>query len=70
VPALDPSADALRDRYVLERELARRLWYTMPYVEGESLRDRLRREIQLPIEEATRLAREVADVAPGGRVGC
>jgi serine/threonine protein kinase len=29
-------------------------------VEGKSLRDRLRREIQLPIEEATRLAREVA----------
>jgi serine/threonine-protein kinase len=42
-------------------EAAGRLWYTMPYVEGESLGDRLRREIQLPIEEATRLAREVAD---------
>jgi serine/threonine-protein kinase len=37
------------------------LWYTMPYVEGESLRDRLRRESQLPVEEAVRLAREVAD---------
>ena len=37
------------------------LWYTMPYVEGESLRDRLRREGQLPIEDAVRLAREVAD---------
>ena len=37
------------------------LWYTMPYVEGESLRDRLRREGQLPVEEAVRLAREVAD---------
>src|SRR5205823_784528 len=30
----------------------RQLWYTMPYVEGQSLRDRLRREIQLPVEEA------------------
>ena len=37
------------------------LWYTMPYVEGESLRDRLRREGQLPLEEALRLAQEVAD---------
>jgi tetratricopeptide (TPR) repeat protein len=37
------------------------LWYTMPYVQGESLRDRLRRELQLPIEEAVRIAREVAE---------
>ncbi|HEX5576225.1 MAG TPA: serine/threonine-protein kinase, partial [Gemmatimonadales bacterium] len=37
------------------------LWYTMPYVEGESLRDRLRREVQLPIEDAVSVAREVAD---------
>ncbi|MGH7629938.1 MAG: protein kinase domain-containing protein [Gemmatimonadales bacterium] len=42
-------------------ETAGRLWYTMPYVEGESLRDRLRREIQLPVDEAVRLAAEVAD---------
>ena len=37
------------------------LWYTMPYVDGESLRDRLRREAPLPLEEALRIAREVAD---------
>jgi TolB-like protein/Flp pilus assembly protein TadD/predicted Ser/Thr protein kinase len=37
-----------------------RLWYTMPYVEGPSLRDRLREQAPLPIEEAIRLAREVA----------
>ncbi len=36
------------------------LWYSMPYVEGESLRDRLRREVQLPVDEAVRIAREVA----------
>ncbi len=36
------------------------LYYVMPYVEGESLRDRLNREKQLPIEEAVRLAAEVA----------
>ena len=32
----------------------------MPYVEGESLRDRLRRERQLPVEEALRITREAA----------
>jgi eukaryotic-like serine/threonine-protein kinase len=37
------------------------LYYVMPYVEGESLRDRLRREKQLPVEEAIRIAREIAD---------
>ena len=37
------------------------LWYAMPYVEGETLRGRLERETQLPIAEAVRLAREVAD---------
>ncbi len=35
-------------------------FYVMPYVEGESLRDRLRRETQLPIDDAVRIAREVA----------
>jgi tRNA A-37 threonylcarbamoyl transferase component Bud32/tetratricopeptide (TPR) repeat protein len=37
------------------------LYYVMPYVEGESLRDRLSREGQLPVEEAVRITREVAD---------
>jgi TolB-like protein/Flp pilus assembly protein TadD len=37
------------------------LWYTMPYVEGESLRERLLREGQLPVSEAVRIAREVAE---------
>src|SRR2546427_10562642 len=36
------------------------LYYVMPYVEGESLRDRLNREKQLPIEDAAQIAREVA----------
>src|SRR5687767_12997810 len=35
-------------------------WYVMPYVAGESLRARLGREGQLPVDEALRLAREVA----------
>jgi serine/threonine-protein kinase len=36
------------------------LWFTMPFVEGESLRDRLTRERQLPIADAVRITREVA----------
>ncbi|HXT47202.1 MAG TPA: serine/threonine-protein kinase, partial [Gemmatimonadaceae bacterium] len=36
------------------------LWFTMPYIEGESLRDRLRRERQLPIEDVVRITREIA----------
>src|SRR6266550_3778436 len=42
-------------------EAAGFLYYVMPYVEGESLRDRLVREPQLPVEEALIIAREVAD---------
>jgi serine/threonine-protein kinase len=37
------------------------LYYTMPLVEGESLRARLDREQQLPIDDALRLVGEVAD---------
>ncbi len=39
-------------------QAAGQLWFTMPYVRGESLRDRLRRDGQLPIEEALRIGRE------------
>jgi serine/threonine-protein kinase len=35
------------------------LFYVMPFVDGESLRDRLRREKQLPIDEAVRIAAAV-----------
>ena len=37
------------------------LWFAMPFVRGESLRDRLRRETQLPVGDALRIAREAAD---------
>ncbi len=37
------------------------LFYVMPFVEGESLRERLAREKQLPLDDALRIAREVAD---------
>jgi len=36
------------------------LYYVMPFVAGESLRDRLTRDKQLPVEEAVRIAKEVA----------
>ncbi len=37
------------------------LYYVMPYVEGESLRDRLDREPQLPVDDALQIAKEVAE---------
>jgi len=37
------------------------LYYVMPYVEGESLRDRLNREKQIPLDDAVEITREVAD---------
>lgn len=37
------------------------LFYVMPFVRGESLRDRLEREGMLPIDEAIGLTREIAD---------
>jgi serine/threonine-protein kinase len=41
-------------------EAGGRLWFTMPYVQGESLRERLTRERQLPVDDALRVAREAA----------
>ncbi len=35
------------------------LYYVMPYVEGESLRDLITRERQLPVDQALQIAREV-----------
>lgn len=37
------------------------LFYTMPWVQGESLRQRLNREPQLPVDDTIQIAREVAD---------
>jgi serine/threonine protein kinase len=37
------------------------LWFTMPYIEGETLRSRLMREKQLPVEEALRITCEAAE---------
>lgn len=43
------------------------LFYVMPYLEGESVRDRLSREKQLPIEDAVKIAEAVA--SPPGHSG-
>ncbi|MBA3319197.1 MAG: protein kinase [Gemmatimonadales bacterium] len=48
LPLLDSGADGGR------------VWYVMPYVEGGSLRDQVRHEVQLGVDEAVRIAREVA----------
>ena len=41
------------------------LFYVMPYVEGETLRDRIDREKQLSVDEAVRIASAVASGGPG-----
>ena len=41
-------------------EIGGTAYYVMPFVEGESLRDRLRREKQLPVADAVRIASEIA----------
>jgi len=37
------------------------VWYTMPLIEGQSLRDKLAREGELPVADAVRVLRDVAD---------
>ena len=37
------------------------LYYVMPYVEGETLREKLERETQMPVDEAVRIATDVAE---------
>src|SRR5512135_260184 len=37
------------------------LYYVMPYIEGETVREKLNRETQFGVDEAVRIAREVAD---------
>jgi dipeptidyl aminopeptidase/acylaminoacyl peptidase/tRNA A-37 threonylcarbamoyl transferase component Bud32 len=45
---------------VAEGELQGRPYYVMPFIRGESLRDRLNKEQQLPVSDAVRIATEVA----------
>jgi serine/threonine protein kinase len=51
-------------------EAAGRLYFVTPFIEGESLRERLTRDGALPVMEAVRLLREVADaLAKAHRAG-
>jgi len=59
------TAARLKHPYILKLydsgEAGGLLYYVMPYVETESLRQRLEREHQLPIADALRIAREVGE---------
>ena len=55
LPVFDSGAEGSADDGT-----AQCLWYAMPFIAGESLRGRLDRERQLPVDEAVRIAGEVA----------
>jgi eukaryotic-like serine/threonine-protein kinase len=46
------------------------VYYVMPFIDGGTLRDRLDRDKQLPIDEALAIAREVADALGYARGRC
>jgi len=55
-----PGIVPILDSGVLERRGDTPLpWYAMPYLDGESLRSRLNRELQLPIDESLRITEAV-----------
>ncbi len=55
--SLTPHASRLTDDSRLSTDL---LYYVMPFIEGETLRGRLTREKQLPVDDSIRLTKEVA----------
>jgi serine/threonine-protein kinase len=57
-------AAALADRYRLELDSGEAggfLYHVMPFVDGESLRDRLARSGELPVPEAIKIITELVD---------
>ena len=56
-----PNILPLFDSGVVENGGEAVLYYVMPFVEGVSLRDRLNRDRQLPIDESLRIALEIGD---------
>jgi serine/threonine-protein kinase len=56
-----PHVLALLDSGAIESVSPAVLYYVMPYIEGETVRELLDREKQLPVADAVRLAREVAE---------
>ncbi len=61
LPLYDSGTVSLTDDSRLSTVGSQLLYYVMPYINGESLRDRLNREKQLSIPDALQLARQVAD---------
>jgi len=59
-PHILPLLDSGRAGGPTDGRVDEHLYYVMPYIQGESLRDRLVRDRQLPVAEAVRIAREVA----------
>jgi len=64
LPLFDSGAVSDDEQLITDSRLptadSRLLFYVMPYVQGESLRDRLTRERQLPVDDAVRITRDVA----------
>jgi len=60
-PEQPTDGDAARSDAPPTARSGEHIFYTMPYVDGESLRERLSREKQLPLEDALRISREVSD---------
>jgi eukaryotic-like serine/threonine-protein kinase len=60
-PHILPLFDSGRTGGPADRRTDEFLYYVMPYVEGETLRDKLNRETQLGIDEAVKITTEVAD---------
>ncbi len=61
----DPHHRALQHPHILplfdSGEADGLLFYVMPFIDGETLRDKLDRETQLGVDEAVRITTEVAD---------
>jgi serine/threonine-protein kinase len=60
LPLFDSGVATVTAADALTTHDSRLLFYVMPYIEGESLRDRLMRDKQLSIPDAVRIAAEVA----------
>jgi serine/threonine protein kinase len=60
VPLLSAGSAPAGTREVGDREAGALLYYTMPFVDGESLRARLSREGMLPLRTAVRLLHDIA----------
>ncbi len=61
LPLFDSGASGRATASAADDSSAEFLWYAMPFVDGETLRDRLARTGELPVHDAIRILVEVAD---------